>query len=224
MIIKKLFILIITIFNIGFSSSIDEDEIEFFYNARYGGDTASVFQFLSDDFIYEHIPYIGLGIETHFVDESLLITQVVNDSTQTLLHLGDRIHEYNGKIVDSLGLITSGTMGEEQQLIITKAGDSLFQEIIVPLKEYQYIQNLQSYLETISNYSSQWYEYDITIIEFIKTKTRAVVHYKWEGSKNPKGETYLFSAIEILHINKKTKLIERIKIFWSEKQFRDQFK
>jgi len=224
MIIKRLFIPILAILNIVFSSSLDEDEIEFFYNARYGGDTSSVNQFLSEDFIYEQIPYVGLGIETYFIDESLLITKIVQDTLPKNLKRGDRIHEHNDNKIDSLGLITVGSIGENQKLIVTKAGDSTFQEINIPLREINSFQGLDSFLETIHNYSNRWYEYDITIIESIITKTRAVVHYKWEGSKSPKGRTYFFSAIEILHIDKKTKYIEKLKILWSEKQFRDQFK
>ncbi len=217
-------IITITIFyTLIFSFPIDEDEVEFFYIARYGGDTASVNQFLSDELIHEHTPYVGLGVEAYYVDESLLITNIVNDSIQSVLGVGDRIYEHNGKIVDSLGLITTGPIGEEQKLIVTKLGDSTFQEIIIKLAEFQYTQGIKSFLESINNYANRWYEYDITIKELITTKNRAIVHYLWEGSKSPKGELYTFSAIEILHINKKTKLIERIKGLWSEKQFRDQF-
>ena len=221
---RKIFIVLLIKVKFIFALPIDEDEIEFFYNARFGGDTSSVNQFLSDDFIYEHIPYVGLGVEVHYVDESLLIIETIEDSIPNLLQKGDRIYEHNNKIVDSLGLSTTGAVGDLQKLIVTKVGDSVFQEIKLPLKEIQKKQNLQSYLKTISNYANRWYEYDIDIIEIILTKTRAVVHYRWEGVKSPYGETYTFSSIEILHINRKTKLIERIKMFWSEKQFRDQFK
>ena len=222
--IYKYIIFILLNCSLIFSSSLDEDEIEFFYIARYGGDTASVYQYLSDEFIYEHAPYIGLGIEVYYVDESLIITNIINDSLQTTLNVGDRIYEHNGNIVDSLGLITYGHIGEEQKLIITKQGDSTFQEVTLKLQKYQYTQGIDSFLETISNYSNIWYEYDIIIKEIISKKNRIIVHYSWEGSKSPKGNIYTFSAIEILHINKKTKLIERVKGFWSEKQFRDQFK
>ena len=222
--IYKYIIFILLNCSLIFSFPLDEDEIEFFYIARYGGDTASVYQYLSDEFIYEHAPYIGLGIEVYYVDESLIITNIINDSLQTILNKGDRIYEHNGKIVDSLGLITYGHIGEEQKLIITKQGDSTFQEVTLKLQKYQYTQSIDSFLESISNYSNIWYEYDIIIQEIISKKNRIIVHYSWEGSKSPKGNIYTFSAIEILHINKKTKLIERVKGFWSEKQFRDQFK
>ncbi len=221
---QNIFIVLFIKINFIFSLPLDEDEIEFFYNARFGGDTSSVNQFLSDDFIYEHIPYVGLGVEVQYVDESLLVIEAVKDSLPNVLKEGDRIYEHNNEIVDSLGLNTKGAIGELQKLIVTKAGDSVFQELNIPLKEIQKKQNLDSFLNTISNYSNRWYEYDIDIIELISTKTRVVVHYRWEGSKSPYGEIYVFSSIEILDINRKTKLIEKIRMYWSEKQFRDQFK
>ena len=180
--------------------------------------------FISENFVYEHTPYVGLGVKTRFIDESLLITKVLNDSIQKYLQVGDRIYEHNNEIVDSLGLDTKGAIGELQKLIVTKVGDSVFQELNIPLKEIQKKQNLDSFLNTISNYSNRWYEYDIEIIELISTKLRTVVHYRWEGSKSPYGDLYVFSAIEILDTNRKTKLIEKIRMYWSEKQFRDQFK
>ena len=53
--------------------------------------------FISDDFIFEHTPYVGLGIETRFIDESPLITKVLNDTIQKYLQVGDRIFEHNNE-------------------------------------------------------------------------------------------------------------------------------
>jgi hypothetical protein len=74
------------------------------------------------------------------------------------------------------------------------------------------------------NYSKAWYDYDITIENIISRKNEIVVHYNWEGSKSEIGPTFYFTAIEILELNKKKNLIERVVGLWSEKQFRDQFK
>ena len=78
--------------------------------------------FISDDFTYKHTPYVGLGVETRYVDESLLITKVLNDSIQKYLQVGDRVYEHNNEIVDSLGLVTTGPIGEKQKLIVIKKG------------------------------------------------------------------------------------------------------
>ena len=201
----------------------DERMMEFI-SARYEGDTLIVASMLSDDFIYEHTPYVGLGIESHYVDGAYIITNIINDSLQTDLNIGDRIHEFNGSIVDSLGLEINGAVGEMQKIILTKPGDSTFSLIETPLAIYQYKQGKESFLETIMAYSSAWYDYDISFENIFSKKNESVVHYKWEGSKVESGPTYHFSAIEIIKLNKKRNQIERIISLWSEKQFRDQFK
>ena len=211
-------------FSILFSGKIQEDDIELFLLSRYGGDSANVSLFISEDFVYEHTPYVGLGVETRFVDESLLITKVLNDSIQKYLQVGDRIYEHNNEIIDSLGLNTKGPIGEKQKLVITKIGEKDFRVMEVPLDEYQYEENKNSFLESVNKYSKKWYDYDLEIIDIIKKKNTIAVHYRWEGSKEESGKVYAFSAIEFYYINKKKDLIEKIVGLWSERQFRDQFK
>ena len=81
------------------SSSLNEDEISLFIESRYAGDDSTVYSMISEDFKYYHTPYIGLGIFTEYVDGSLLVTGIVDDSLQTMLSVGDRISEINGKVV-----------------------------------------------------------------------------------------------------------------------------
>ena len=200
------------------------DKMMEFISSRYEGDTLAVASFLSNNFIYEHTPYVGLGIETHYVDGAHIITSIINDSLQTDLNIGDRIHEFNGSIVDSTGLEINGAVGEMQKIILTKPGDSTFSHIEAPLAIFQYKQGKESFLESIVNYSEAWYDYDISFKSIFSRKNETVVHYKWEGSKSEIGPTYYFSAIEIIKLNKKRNQIERIISLWSEKQFRDQFK
>ena len=206
-----------------FSLPLKDNEIKNFIDARYSGDTATVYSMISENFIYEHTPYVGLGIEAHYVDGSLLVTHVVDDSLQSSLSVGDRIHEHNGSIVNSKGLVTNGPVGEEQHLIVTKAGDSTFKELRLPLAEYQHRQNDIAFLGSILRYSDNWYNFDVMINDIIIKRNRVVVHYKWEGSKVEGGNVYYFSAMEIFYIDKKTDLIDKIEGLWSEKQFRDQF-
>ena len=73
-------------------------------------------------------------------------------------------------------------------------------------------------------YSDLWFDFDVTIKEKVIRKNKVFVYYLWEGSKYESGDTYYFSAMEILYLNKKRDLVERIEGIWSEKQFRDQFK
>ena len=207
-----------------FSAKVQEDDIELFLLSRYGGDSANVSLFISEDFIYEHTSYVGLGIETRYVDESLLITKVLNDSIQKYLQVGDRIYEHNNKIVDSLGLITNGPIGEKQKLIVIKKGERDFRVMEIPLEEYRFEENRNSFLESVKRYSEKWYDYDLEILDILKKKNTIVVYYRWEGSREENGKIYTFSAIEFYYINKKKDLIDRIVGLWSEKQFRDQFK
>ena len=74
----KNLIIYIQLLTILLSASIKEEDVEILLLSRYSGDTSNVAALLSDDFIYEHTPYVGLGIETHYVDESLIITNVLN--------------------------------------------------------------------------------------------------------------------------------------------------
>ncbi len=203
---------------------LDSEDIDLFMEARYGGDTATVFSMIGDSFQYFHTPYIGLGVDAYYVDGSLMVAYSLNDTTEKNLAVGDRIHEHNESIVDSLGLNTNGPEGEMQKLIVTKKGDSVFTELNIPLKRYQYIQKSESFLEDIMDYSDAWYDYEMEVTNIISKKNKIVVHYKWEGSKEQLGFIYSFTAIEIFTLNKKKDFIEKIEGVWSEKQFRDQFR
>ncbi len=220
----KYIYLYILFFSIIFPAKIQVDDIELFLLSRYGGDSTNVSLFITDEFIYEHTPYVGLGVETRYIDESLLITKVLNDSVQKYLQVGDRIYEHNNEIVDSLGLITNGPIGQKQKLIVIKNGESDFREMEIPLEEYHYEENKNSFLKSVMKYSEMWYDYDLEIIDILKKKNTIVVRYRWEGSREENGEIYAFSAIEFYYINKKKDLIDRIVGLWSQKQFRDQFK
>ena len=222
-----MFKIIISFLSISFLvalSPIKDERMMEFISARYEGDTLTVSSMLSDNFIYENTPYVGLGIEGHYVDDVHIITNIINDSLQTDLRVGDRIYEFNGKPVDSLGLLINGPVGEVQKIILIKPGDSTFSLVETPLAIFQYEQGKESFLESIMAYSKTWYDFDITIENMFSRKNKTVVYYKWEGSKVESGVIYYFSAIEIIELNKKRNHIERITSLWSEKQFRDQFK
>ena len=73
-----------------------QDYIDFI-EARYSGDTSTVDSMITENFTYNHVPYVGLGIFTEYVESELVVTGIVDDSIQTALDIGDRIHEINGK-------------------------------------------------------------------------------------------------------------------------------
>jgi|TARA_B110000438_G_scaffold94979_1_gene94354 hypothetical protein len=206
------------------ASPLDENDLKDFIEGRYSGDTSLVFSMISNDFMYIHKSYSGIGIEAHYVDGSLIVTNIVNDSLLILISTGDKIHEQNGVPVNKEGLQTSRKLGEINKFIITKAGDTTFTEISIPSNRFKYRQNSQSFLESIVKYSGSWYDFDVDFHDIIIKKNKAIVHYSWEGSKEEGGTVYFFTSIEICEIEKKTKLIKSIEGQWSEKQFREQFK
>ena len=200
-----------------------QDYIDFI-EARYSGDTSTVDSMITENFTYTHVPYVGLGIFTEYVESELVVTGIVDDSIQTALDIGDRIHEINGKNANIFGQDFNGPVGDMQTLILTKSGDSTFQELVIPLAEYQYRQNNVSFYESILNYATTWYSYEIKYIDILKEKEKAIVYYVWKGSKEEGGPVYQFYAMEAFYSDKKSNLIYQVDALWSEKQFRDQFK
>ena len=146
--------------------------------------------------MYNHVPYVGLGIFTEYVESELVVTGIVDDSIQTALDIGDRIHEINGTNANTFGQDFNGPVGDMQTLILTKSGDSTFQDLTIPLAEYQYRQNNVSFYESILNYATIWYSYEIKYIDILKEKEKAIVYYVWKGSKDEGGSVYQFYAME----------------------------
>ena len=179
---------------------------------------------ITENFTYNHVPYLGLGIFTEYVESELVVTGIVDDSIQTALDIGDRIHEINGKNANTFGQDFNGPVGDMQTLILTKSGDSTFQELTIPLAEYKYRQNNVSFYESIINYANTWYSFEINVIEILKEKEKAFVYYVWKGSKKEEGPIYRFYAMELIYSGKKSKLIYQVDVLWSEIQFRNQFK
>ena len=89
-------------------SPLKDVDIESFIEARYGGNTSIVSQIIDENFLYYHTPYVGLGIDGHYVDGSFMVSSVLYDSTDGMLGEGDRIFELNGVPIDSSGLKING--------------------------------------------------------------------------------------------------------------------
>ena len=207
-----------------FCSNMKEKDIVEFLDAKYSGDTSMVNSFLSEEFLNFHAPFAGLGLNAHYVDEFLLVTEIINDSIMDYINIGDKIHEVNGKVVPEVGIQINGAVGDLQKLVVTKNKDSLFSEINIPLQLLQKKETINSYLNTIKEYSDLWYEYDLQILDFIHKKEKVFVYYNWEGSLKEKGKVYYFTAVEILTIDKKSRLIIKAETLWNELQFKNQFK
>ena len=183
--------------------------MNYFLLSRYGGDSANVSLFISENFVYEHTPYVGLGVKTRFIDESLLITKVLNDSIQKYLNVGDRIYEHNNKIVDSLGLVTNGPIGQKQKLVLIKKGELDFRVMEIPLNEYNYKQNKASFLESVIKYSKKWYDYDLEVIDILKRKIQLLFTIDGRGQERKMVKYIPFRQLNfIISIKKKIRLIE----------------
>ena len=215
------FIFILSILH---SAPLKDAEISEFIEARYAGADSIVYSMISEDFMYYHTPYVGLGIFTEYSDGSLLVTGIVDDSLQTMLDIGDLIHEINDKVVSANSPVIIGRVGDRQKLILTKIGDSTFTEMLVPLTLVQFSQNDSLFLADLKPYADKWHDYHIEILDIVSEKEKASVYYHWEGSREEGGPVYHFYAMELIYFYKKTELIYKIETIWSEKQFRDQFK
>ena len=200
----------IFILSILFSAPLKDADIAKFIEARYAGADSTVYSMISEDFRYYHTPYIGLGIFTEYSDGSLLITSIVDDSLQTMLDIGDLIHEMNGKVVSENIPIITGRAGDRQRLILTKKGDTTFTEIIIPLILVQFSQNDSLFLADLKPYADIWHDYHIEILNVVSEKEKASVYYHWEGSREDGGPVYHFYAMELIYFHKKAELIYKI--------------
>ena len=66
--ICKITALIIFLLSLSFGQSKKEKEIIKFLNARYNASLDSVSNYLDQNFIYYHTPYVGMGISSELID------------------------------------------------------------------------------------------------------------------------------------------------------------
>ena len=199
-----------------------------FIDARYNANLDSVRLFLDDDFIYYHIPYVGIGLSTIYNNGGLRIKGISPYSDAKIkINLGDVINEVNGikinnnKVYD-INNIIGGSVGDSVEIVYTR--DGITQVSKVALSKQQFRQGSLSFINDIKTYGNRWYEYELNIMEIFSKKNRFVVHYEWEGTLNQGGPTYHYRCMEIIKTNFSDNRIYSIEGLWTEKQFRDQFK
>ena len=199
-----------------------------FIDARYNANLDSVRLFLDDDFIYYHIPYVGIGLSTTYNNGGLRIKGISPYSDAKMkLKLGDVINEVNGikinnnKVYD-INNIISGSIGDSVEIVYTRDGVTQVSKVV--LSKQQFRQDSLSFLNDIKTYGNRWYEYELNIMEIFSKKNRFVVHYEWEGTLKEDGPTYHYRCMEIIKTNFSDNRIYSIEGLWTEKQFRDQFK
>ena len=225
--IKYIFWIILSISFLA-SQSRKEKSIINFIEARYSANTDSVKLFLDDKFIYYHIPFVGLGINTKSTNNGLAVIGGVSFSdTNSILNIGDVITEIKGVKVNNINNynienIINGSAGDSIKVTYIR-DDETFSSMF-SLSKQQYKQGSESFITDIENYGERWFEYDLEILDIFSKKNQFIVYYEWEGILFENGPAYSYRSMEIIKINTSNNLVYSIDALWSEKQFKDQFK
>ena len=225
--IKYIFCIILSISFLA-SQSRKEKSIINFIEARYSANTDSVKLFLDDKFIYYHIPFVGLGINTKSTNNGLAVIGSVSfNDTNSILNIGDVIIEINGLKINNINKynienIIKGSAGDSIKVTYIRDDETFLS--MFSLSKQQYKQGSESFITDIENYGERWFEYDLEILDIFSKKNQFIVYYEWEGILLENGPTYSYRSMEIIKINTSNNRVNSIDALWSEKQFKDQFK
>ena len=227
--ICKITAFILILFSLSFGQTKKEKEIIKFLNARYNASLDSVGNYLDQNFIYYHNPYVGMGISSELIEGNLTVTSVspfiksnktikINDAILEINNLKTNITSNSG----SIEKIILGAQGDSLNLKLSRNGNIFNCKVF--LTRQQLKQKAESFLIDIKTYGDRWYDYDLEIIDIFSKKNKVVVYYKWEGSLEKNGFIYSFNAMEIIKTSANGKNVKEINSVWTEKQFLDQFK
>tara|TARA_B100001750_G_scaffold126861_1_gene100657 strand:+ start:217 stop:909 length:693 start_codon:yes stop_codon:yes gene_type:complete len=225
--IKYIFCIILSISFLA-SQSRKEKSIINFIEARYSANTDSVKLFLDDKFIYYHIPFVGLGINTKSTNNGLAVIGSVSfNDTNSILNIGDVIIEINGLKINNINKynienIIKGSAGDSIKVTYIRDDETFLS--MFSLSKQQYKQGSESFITDIENYGERWFEYDLEILDIFSKKNQFIVYYEWEGILFENGPAYSYRSMEIIKINTSNNRVYSIDALWSEKQFKDQFK
>ena len=225
--IKYIFCIILSISFLA-SQSRKEKSIINFIEARYSANTDSVKLFLDDKFIYYHIPFVGLGINTKSTNNGLAVIGGVSFSdTNSILNIGDVIIEINGLKINNINKynienIIKGSAGDSIKVTYIRDDETFLS--MFSLSKQQYKQGSESFITDIENYGERWFEYDLEILDIFSKKNQFIVYYEWEGILFENGPAYSYRSMEIIKTNMSNNRVYSIDALWSEKQFKDQFK
>ena len=225
--IKYIFCIILSISFLA-SQSRKEKSIINFIEARYSANTDSVRLLLDDKFIYYHIPFVGLGINTKSTNNGLAVIGGASFSdTNSILNIGDVIIEINGLKINNINKynienIIKGSAGDSIKVTYIRDDETFLS--MFSLSKQQYKQGSESFITDIENYGERWFEYDLEILDIFSKKNQFIVYYEWEGILFENGPAYSYRSMEIIKINTSNNRVYSIDALWSEKQFKDQFK
>ena len=222
--IKYILCIILSISFLASQTRKEKDIIDFI-EARYSANTDSVRLLLDDDFIYYHIPFVGLGINTKSTNAGLAVIGI--SDTNSIFINGDIIIEVNDSKVNDIGEynienIINGSAGDSIKITYNR-DDKTFSSMLA-LSKQQYKQGSDSFIKDIINYGERWFEYDLEILDIFSKKNQFIVYYEWEGVLFEKGPSYSYRSMEIIKTNNSNNRVYSIDALWTEKQFKDQFK
>ena len=175
--IKYIFCIILSI-SFFASQSRKEKSIINFIEARYSANTDSVKLFLDDKFIYYHIPFVGLGINTKSTNNGLdVIGGVSFSDTNSILNIGDVIIEINGLKINNINKynienIIKGSAGDSIKVTYIRDDETFLS--MFSLSKQQYKQGSESFITDIENYGERWFEYDLEILDIFSKKNQFV--------------------------------------------------
>jgi hypothetical protein len=221
--VARLIITYFIIFGFVQGKKINNDSVKSFIVSRYEGDTSTVSSLISESFIYNHPPSIGLGIDVVYKNGAFEILSTVRQDSLNFFSIGDKIYEINNIKISKNSELPKGPIDSIHKIILTKKNDSTFIKMDVPLSEFSYKESKLSFLKSISLYSNSWYDFDVKFLDIFYQKNKAFVYYKWEGSKVKGGTAYIFYAMEVLIYDRKKEYINSIKTLWSKDTFMKQF-
>ena len=222
-------IFLLTFSNLLFSQTKKEQIILDFLDVRYGGKVDSVSLYLDPNFVYNQMPYVGLGISTNIDSKGLRVSSVSPfGAADSLLNKDDIILEVNGVKASKDNIYSEklnffGAEGDTIEIVFTRDTNE-FKTVKLPLVKNQLKQGLDSFLSDIQKYNDSWYEYDLEVLDYFSRKNKMLLHYQWDGVVKEGGPTYHWSVMEIIQTDPISRKILSIDAIWTEKQFRDQFK
>ncbi|OUV01921.1 MAG: hypothetical protein CBC40_07630 [bacterium TMED80] len=227
--ICKITTLTLFFLSLSFGQTKKEKEIIKFLNARYNASLDSVVNYLDQNFIYYHTPYVGMGISSELIEDKLTVTSVSPFiKSNKPIKISDVILKINNlkpnitKNREFINKIIIGAQGDSLNLKLSRSGNVFNCKVFFARQQLK--QKAESFLIDIKTYGDRWYDYDIDIIDIFSKKNKVVVHYKWEGSLEKNGSIYSFNAMEIIKTSVSGKNVKEISSVWTEKQFLDQFK
>ena len=162
--ICKITALILFLLSLSFGQTKKEKEVIKFLNARYNASLDSVGNYLDQNFIYYHTPYVGMEISSELIEEKLTVTSVSPFiKSNKPIKISDVILEINNLKTDinknslSIKKIILGAQGDSLNLKLSRNGSVFSCKVFFTRQQLK--QKAESFLIDIKTYGDRWYDY-----------------------------------------------------------------